>query len=121
VQNVEKVTAYIRPARRASISFSLNPRPSGMGEGKESKDNDGNARDEETGHASGPNTDRNIRPPNRATLMDVARGRTSLIGFLDHKTTNRRMGFHERSAQNNIAKMQKVNLLLPYCYFFLFV
>ena len=45
---------------------------------------------------------------NRATIMDVARGRMTVMGFLDDRTSSRRLGFHERSEQNNIAKMEKV-------------
>mmetsp|Transcript_5182 Transcript_5182/g.8531 ORF Transcript_5182/g.8531 Transcript_5182/m.8531 type:complete len:1142 (-) Transcript_5182:178-3603(-) len=46
----------------------------------------------------------------RSTILDVAKGRVTLLGFLDEKTSNRRLGFHERSEQNNIEKMEKARL-----------
>jgi hypothetical protein len=58
-----------------------------------------------------------VRPAQRATLLDVARGKMTMIGFLDHKTSSRRMGFHERSEQSNIDKMEKVCENCKYCSF----
>lgn len=60
-----------------------------------------------------------IVPSTRTSILDVAKGRVTMLGFLDEKTSSRRLGFHQRSEQSNIEKMEKVfpQLLIKlYCW-----
>jgi hypothetical protein len=140
------VIARRRPSwsRRASISFPLNPlRPPPHEEEEENKENNVMREvsvsvsvggedsfhledDMETGNSSKKTfqprritTTRVVRE-NRASIMDIAHGKMSVMGFVENRTRSQKLGFHERSEQINIMKMEKVwssssSLMFCYC------
>lgn len=134
-KNAEEVIARRQPSRnrRASISVALLPAsaraPPNTGEddndAEDSKKgdvfsdngssaaNDSSCRDVEAGMSNrslfqAREGKTRVVPRSKSTIVDVARGRTSISEFLDSRAS---LGFRERSQQNNIEKMEKVHCL----------